>query len=338
MRLIRWADANLRTVATWAIILGVVFFLGVCTGIANAQTITYNEMPLRDYMQPGAGPTSLTVHDPDVAPDGSAWIKQTVLDGIWTVPAAPCGSVIMTICATNTDANNTDQRIVIDTGVNDHWLYIVKMEWNAGLIGVVVSADDSQNQNWIMIWYDPAVPNLTVGKLVNGTFSVVANGACNNAGATGQMTILVFKEGPQYTVIAACEVSGVVTLTPTITDTSVTSQTHVGLFNRNSATNYWGEVEFRANVYPVEVDPVDFTPFVYISVMMLGLAITGLGEYRHEGMYLMAGGVIMLAGAIALGYMPLMLLVGIAQAPIMYRSVEHSERFQSWRRSRKGED
>lgn len=319
MRLILWAEKNLKTVTLSILIGAIVFMLGFCTGIANAQTITYNEMPLRDYMQPTGGPVSLTVHDPDVAPNGSAWIKQTVLDGVWTVPAAPCGSVIMTICATNTDANNTDQRIVIDTGVNDHWLYIVKMEWNAGLIGVVVSADDSQNQNWIMIWYDPAVPNLTVGKLVNGTFSVVTTGACNNAGPTGQMTILVFKEGPQYTVIAACEVSGVVTLTPTITDPSVISQTHVGLFNRNSATNFWGELEFRANVFP-EDTPVDYATFAYIGILLFGLVLAGFGEYRSEGTYLFAAAFVILGAIIALGLPWLMVIGGMADAVVFYRA------------------
>ena len=100
----------------------------------------------------------LGAHSPDLAPDFRTW---NVNSGIWEANFDNL---------TELSGANSDQRAVIDTGVEDHQIEM-EATWEAGRVGVVFRYRDERN--WGLVWYDGG-GNIVVGRVSEGTFEELA--------------------------------------------------------------------------------------------------------------------------------------------------------------------
>lgn len=304
MRLILWLTNNLKTVALSLLIGAVVFMLGFCTGIANAQT--WNLESFSDPCIDTAG-IPIETHQPLIGKENARW-HQITQDGNFRINAVGIG-------CTDLDAVNTDHYAVIDTGYSDY-KYQTLIAWNSGLAGVVFRNDGTNYHdgiNTVFAWYDNGVPIWNVGQLVNGSFTLLGNLACNTGGAGGTILFNVQVDGPTMYMSVFCTISGFADNTWVLANDALLTGTYIGYMSRNGAGNnvYQGFSQLAKVLPTPEPEPVDFTPFFYIAGIVAALVLTGFGEYRQEGTYLYLSAFILLASVVLVGVVWLTVTLGI---------------------------
>jgi hypothetical protein len=202
-------------------------------------------------------------------------------------------------------------------------------------LGLVAKSDGvDPTQNGVFAWHDGAgIWNLV--KRIGGSFSLI--GTASETWTTGTRTVSLAFDGQQVILRSGAPGSStfdMVRITTQLTASDVNALdgfTYHGLFSRNGTGSQSGYDNFSVVYNPAEVIPmpVDFTPFVNMGMLALGLAFVLVGEFRREPMYLMVGSIIMIASALVIGWNLITVLIAVATLAIWYRAYAISEWIQN---------
>ncbi len=173
--------------------------------------------------------TSLSLHAPDVAPEGRAWWEAR---GIWKIATHP-PQASGTGMLVETTAADTDQRAVIDSGEADVMVE-AEITWRSGYAGLVARYQDEAN--WLMAWFD-GVGDMVVGQRLNGEFRELGRTAYHWGAPGTTRRFQVTARGHQLAVA----IDGETILRVTASDAS--GATQVGLFSRESRDTLFDRLE-----------------------------------------------------------------------------------------------
>ena len=163
--------------------------------------------------------TTLSGRTPNASPGSATWGIPSPLAGTWTINSNT---------ASETVGADLNRRVVVDGGASDVEV-TADVTWNSRIVGLVIrQADES---NWVMGWWDGS-GNLFIGQLASSSFGVTkqtSGFSWGSPGDTHKMTLTA--NGDNVTLL----IEGVGTINGTLAVS--TTNTGVGMFNRDSSTN-----------------------------------------------------------------------------------------------------
>ncbi|NQW21510.1 MAG: hypothetical protein HQ477_12460 [Chloroflexi bacterium] len=183
-----------------------------------------------------------SVHEPDIAPLFRKWI---VNQGRWISDFDHL---------TEVTGERTDQRAVIDTGVEDS-LISSEFVWQSGRIGITFRYRDERN--WAMVWYD-GLGNLIFGKVVERKFTEIDRFPVNIKSGNS-MKLDVWVKDNQASVQLGGKFIG------SFDVSELPASTFAGMFNRNLQAAQFDNLSVDASEIQPNPGGVTFTPVVLDS-------------------------------------------------------------------------
>lgn len=255
----------------------------------------------------------------DVRPETTVqWQPITFNGGDWVAGAG---------VATETTLIDADHKIVIDSGVSNNIRIQADIERNSSdqYLGLVALSDGT-DQNNLFLWHHGGGAAWTLARRYNGSFGTLAT--ASESWPVGQSRTVAITIEDEHITVTSDSVGGnpVIRINTTYDDSILQTDDNTwhGLFSRDgSSPSSWDNFSIIYNSPPEEIMPPDFTPFIYVAGMFLGVVIMGLGESRRSGQYVIAGSLLLVASTVPTGLGWLSAISAAVFLVAVYRGYRH---------------